>query len=136
MRYGAGGAGGGVPRPPPVPNVSPFGSTTRLRRPTGAPFLTGCSVTVTSSPNLNDVRAQPSRVMSVGLLTSTAQFRTPPVSSLASNFRKPRRRRRRQVSASQSAPLDRHTIAYFHADRIGFPTKNAGFAPRRGRYFC
>src|SRR5947209_14411080 len=88
MRYGAGGAGGGVPRPPPVPNVSPFGSTTRLRRPMGAPFLTGCRVTVTSSPNLNDVRAQPSRVMSVGLLTSTAQLRTSPVSSFASNFKK------------------------------------------------
>src|SRR5258708_3717422 len=87
--YGAGGGGGAGPRPPPpVPNVSPFASTTRLRRPSGAPFFTGCNVTVTSSPNLNDDLAQPSRVMSVGLLTSTAQLRTSPVSSFASNFRK------------------------------------------------
>src|SRR5262252_6974606 len=85
--YGCAAGGGGAPRPP-VPSVEPFGSTTLLSRPTGAPLFTGCSVTVTSSPNLNDVRAQPRRVMSVGLLTSTAQFRTPPVSSFASNFRK------------------------------------------------
>src|SRR5580700_4358580 len=81
----AGTAGGGAP---PVPNVWPLGRTTLLRRPTGAPLFTGCKVTVTASPALNEVRAQPSLVMSVGLLTSTAQFRTAPVSSLASNFRK------------------------------------------------
>src|SRR5215831_3410492 len=85
--YCAGGGGGGAPRPP-LPNVWPFGSTTLRNRPTGAPLFTGCRVTVTSSPNLNDVRAQPRRVMSVGLLTSTAQLRTLPVSSFASNFRK------------------------------------------------
>src|SRR5207249_9770788 len=80
----AGAAGGG----PPVPNVWPLGSTTFRIRPTGAPLLTGWSVTVTSSPALNEVRAHPRLVMSVGLLTSTAQFRTLPVSSFASNFRK------------------------------------------------
>jgi len=36
----------------------------------------------------DEERAQPRLVMSVGLLTSTAQFRTVPVSSIASNFRK------------------------------------------------
>ena len=57
-------------------------------RPTGAPLLTGCSVTVTASPVLKDSRAQPLRDMSVGLPVSTTQLRTVPVSSLASNFRK------------------------------------------------
>src|SRR2546428_10344921 len=27
-------------------------------------------------------------------------------------------------------------VAYFHADRIGLPTRNAGFAPGRRRYLC
>src|SRR5713226_5655094 len=82
--YLAGGGGGG----PPAVNVWPLGRITFRMRPTGAPLLTGCSATVTSSPALNDVRAQPRFVMSVGLLTSAAQFRTEPVSSFASNFRK------------------------------------------------
>src|SRR4029077_8365152 len=82
--WAAGAGAGGAP----VPSVCPPGRITLLRRPTGAPPLTGCRVTVTSSPALNDVRAHPRAVMSVGLLTSTAQFRTVPVSSLASNFRK------------------------------------------------
>src|SRR4051794_6243583 len=69
----------------PVPRVCPLGRTTFLTRPTGAPPLTGCRVTVTSSPALNEVRAQPRLDMSVGLLTSTAQLRTVLVSSLASN---------------------------------------------------
>src|SRR6266571_4420967 len=81
----SGGSGGGGP---PADNVWPLGRITFLMRPTGAPLLTGCSATVTSSPALNDVRAQPRFVMSVGLLTSAAQFRTEPVSSFASNFRK------------------------------------------------
>src|SRR5213079_3647644 len=54
----------------------------------GWPFLTGSIVTVTSSPALNDVRDHPRGVIDVGLCVSTAQFRTLPVSSFASNFRK------------------------------------------------
>src|SRR5712691_678844 len=86
--YRAGGGGGGGGGGAPADSVWPLGRITCLMRPTGAPFLTGCSATVTSSPALNDVRAQPRFVMSVGLLTSAAQFRTEPVSSFASNFRK------------------------------------------------
>src|SRR6266581_890034 len=57
-------------------------------RPIGWPFLTGSIVTVTSSPALNDVRDHPRGVIDVGLCVSTAQFRTVPVSSFVSNFRK------------------------------------------------
>src|SRR6185503_8920233 len=78
------GAGAG----PPALSVLPSGSATVRSRPMGAPFFTGCRLTVTVSPTLNELRAQPRLVMSVGLLTSTAQLRTPPVSSIASNFRK------------------------------------------------
>jgi hypothetical protein len=62
-RYLADGGGAGAPT---ALNVSPFGRTTRRIRPTGAPLLTGCNVTVTASPALNEVRAQPRRLMSVG----------------------------------------------------------------------
>src|SRR5262245_22179928 len=83
-------AGGGAAAGagPIAVNVLPSGSTTLRSRPIGAPFFTGCRLTVTTSPTLNEERAQPRLVMSVGLLTSTAQFRTVPVSSIASNFRK------------------------------------------------
>src|SRR5258708_4632202 len=57
-------------------------------RPTGAPFLTGMKVTVTSSPGLNVVLLQPSLTMSDGLVVSTAQCTAAPFSSFASNFKK------------------------------------------------
>src|SRR4030095_14975724 len=82
----AGGAAAGAG--PMAVKELPSGSTTLRSRPMGAPFFTGCRLTVTTSPTLNERRAQPRLVMSVGLLTSTAQFRTVPVSSIASNFRK------------------------------------------------
>src|SRR6266850_926070 len=66
----------------------PLGRTTVRSRPIGAPFLTGSNVTVTSSPALNDVRDHPRCVIAVGFCVSTAQFRTVPVSSFASNCRK------------------------------------------------
>src|SRR6267142_2323575 len=52
------------------------------------PQVTGSSVTVTSSPALNDVRDHPRCVIAVGFCVSTAQFRTVPESSFASNCRK------------------------------------------------
>src|ERR1044071_2091466 len=82
--YGVAGTGAG----PPALSALPSGSVTVRSRPIGAPFFTGCRLTVTMSPTLNEDRAQPRLVMSVGLLTSTAQLRTVPVSSIASNFRK------------------------------------------------
>src|SRR5204863_2486329 len=75
--YCAAAAGAG----PFAPSELPSGSVTVFRRPIGAPFFTGCRLTVTLSPTLNELRAHPRLVMSVGLLTSTAQLRTVPVSS-------------------------------------------------------
>src|SRR5213593_4004655 len=66
----------------------PLGRMTCRIRPTGWPFLTGSMVTVTSSPALNDDRDHPRPVIVVGPCVSTDQFRTPPVSSFALNFRK------------------------------------------------
>src|SRR5205807_314075 len=58
-----------------------------MKRPIpGAPFLGIIMVTTTSSPALNEVLAQPCRVMSGGLLASTIQCCTSPFSSFASNF--------------------------------------------------
>src|SRR6476660_2683444 len=69
-------------------SFSPLGRTTVSSRPIGWLFLTGSSVTVTSSPALNDVRDHPRCVIVVGVCVSTAQLRTFPVSSFASNWRK------------------------------------------------
>jgi hypothetical protein len=62
--------------------------TTLRIRPTGAPFFTGSTVTVTSSPALNEVRAQPLVVIETGFWVSAAHCLTIPLSSFASNFRK------------------------------------------------
>src|SRR4029077_5711161 len=61
---------------------------TVLVLPIGDPFFTGCRVTVTSSPALNEVRAQPHWTMVDGACVSTAQWATLPLSFLTSNFRK------------------------------------------------
>src|ERR1700681_4243967 len=79
----------GMVPPPPDENTCPLASTTALsplKRPTGKPFLAGMRVTVTSSPDLNEFLAQPFLVMSGGLLASTIQCLTSPLSSFSSNF--------------------------------------------------
>src|SRR5580700_526345 len=57
-------------------------------RPIGKPFLTGSTVTVTSSPGLNDCLLHPRLTISDGLLDSAAQCTTLPLSSFTSNLRK------------------------------------------------
>ena len=69
-------------------SVCPFGRRTLRIRPTASPFLTGSNLTVTSSPALNALLDHPRAVIATGFWVSTTQFRTAPVSSLASNFRK------------------------------------------------
>src|SRR6185503_11956201 len=73
---------------PAATSVWLLGSSTVNIRPTGAPFFTGSSVTVTASPGLNARRAKPRDSIVTGFCVSTAQFRMVPVSSFASNFRK------------------------------------------------
>src|ERR1700726_3068505 len=68
--------------------IWPSASTTCSTRPTGAPFLTGMKVTVTSSPGLNESLLQPRLTMSAGLLVGVAQCTMLLLSSFASNFRK------------------------------------------------
>src|SRR5580700_5522056 len=68
--------------------IWPLARTTCSTRPIGRPFLTGSSVTVTSSPGLKDCLLQPRLTMSDGLLASTAQCTTLPLSSFTSNLRK------------------------------------------------
>src|SRR5580700_2699071 len=58
------------------------------RRPIGLPSRTGITVTVTSSPGFNVSLLHPLLIMSGGLLVSTTQCSTSPLSFLESNFRK------------------------------------------------
>src|SRR5262245_38716665 len=52
--------GGAAPGAGPIAvNVLPSGSTTLRSRPIGAPFFTGCRLTVTTAPNLHEDPAQP-----------------------------------------------------------------------------
>jgi hypothetical protein len=58
------------------------------KRPIGRPFLAWIRVMVISSPGLNESRAQACLAISCGLLVSTTQWVSSPLSSFASNFRK------------------------------------------------
>src|ERR1700756_3544457 len=58
------------------------------KRPMERSFLAGIMVRVTSSPGLNELRAQPCLAISCGLLVSTIQCVGSPLSFLPSIFRK------------------------------------------------
>lgn len=72
---------------PPHSSLWPLGRTTELMRPKGAPLLTGCRVTVTSSPNANDRRLKPTLLALTGFWVSITQRVTAPFSSLTSIVR-------------------------------------------------
>ena len=82
--YGAGAAGCALA----ATSVRPSGRVTLSIRATGAPFFAGSTMTVTSSPALTIDRDRPRAVIETGFCVSATQFRTVPVSSIASNFRK------------------------------------------------
>ena len=58
------------------------------KRPIGRPFFAWIRVMVISSPALNESRAQPCLAISCGLLVSTTQCVSSPLSSFTSTFRK------------------------------------------------
>src|SRR5438445_324661 len=69
-----------------MPTVWPLGSTTSRPRAAGLPFLTGSTVTVTSSPGLKVRMLQPRSIMSARLFVSATQCTTMPLLSFTSNF--------------------------------------------------
>src|SRR6185295_75518 len=77
-----------APRPADAFRVEPSGNNTVIIRPANVPFFTGCMVTVTLSPVLNENLLQPPFTIVTGFCVSPIQCTALPSSPATSNCNK------------------------------------------------